>query len=111
MQRTSNLKSGLLWTLFAAFLATTAFLPVSAKAWWQKEWPYRKEIVIDASPKGGGISQPAGRVTLLLRLHAGNFKFSDANDKGDDLRFVAEDDKTPLAYHIESFDPKSALAT
>jgi biopolymer transport protein ExbB len=85
-------------------------VPASALAWWQKDWSFRKEITLDASSKGGSILQPAGRVTVLIRLHTGNFKFSDASDKGDDLRFVAEDDKTPLAFHIETFDPLLGVA-
>lgn len=84
--------------------------PASALAWWQKDWPFRKEITLDASSRGGSILQPAGRVAVLIRLHTGNFKFSDASDKGDDIRFLAEDDKTPLASHIESFDPLLGVA-
>ena len=90
-------------------LAITA-LPATANAWWQKDWPYRKEITLDASAKGGNSSQAAGRVPLLIRLHSGNFNFKDAGDKGDDLRFVAADDKTPLAFHVESFDPLLGVA-
>lgn len=96
----------LLITLTLAFAA----IPVAANAWWQKDWPYRKEITLDATTQGGNISQPAGRVPLLIRLHSGNFKFTDASDHGDDLRFVAADDKTPLAFHIETFDPLLGVA-
>jgi biopolymer transport protein ExbB len=85
-------------------------LPAAANAWWQNDWPYRKEITLDASSRGGNILLPAGRVPVLIRLHTGNFKFADASDRGDDLRFVAEDDKTPLAFHIESFDPLLGVA-
>jgi len=96
----------LLITLILALCA----VPAVANAWWQKDWPYRKEITLDASSKGGNILQPAGRVPVLIRLHTGNFKFADASDKGDDLRFVAEDDKTPLAFHVEAFDPLLGVA-
>ncbi len=95
--------------LMVLVLAVTA-IPAAANAWWQKDWPYRKEITLDASSKGGAILQPAGRVAVLVRLHTGNFKFADASEKGDDLRFVAEDDKTPLAFHVESFDPLLGVA-
>ncbi|MBA3811844.1 MAG: DUF2341 domain-containing protein [Caulobacteraceae bacterium] len=84
--------------------------PAAANAWWQKDWPFRKEITLDASPKGGNIVQPAGRVPVLVRLHSGNFKFADAQDNGADLRFVAGDDKTPLAFHVETFDPLLGVA-
>jgi biopolymer transport protein ExbB len=95
----------------AAMLLAFVAAPTSASAWWQKDWPFRKEITLDASAKGGNILQPAGRAPVLLRLHSGNFTFKDASANGDDLRFVAEDDKTPLAFHIESFDPTEGVAT
>ena len=37
-------------------------------------------------------------------------KFSDAKDDGTDLRFVAADDKTPLKFHIESYDSLLGVA-
>jgi biopolymer transport protein ExbB len=95
--------------LMVIVLAVVA-VPAAASAWWQKDWPFRKEITLDASSKGGDVLQPAGRVAVLIRLHTGNFKFSDASDKGDDLRFVAEDDKTPLAFQVEAFDPLLGVA-
>jgi biopolymer transport protein ExbB len=97
-------------SLLMFLILAIAAVPAAANAWWQKDWPYRKEISLDASSKGGNVLTPAGRVAVLVRLTTGNFKFSDANEKGDDLRFVAEDDKTPLAYHIESFDPLLGVA-
>jgi len=39
-----------------------------------------------------------------VRLHDGNFKFTDAKEDGSDLRLVAGDDKTPLKFHIEAYD-------
>jgi biopolymer transport protein ExbB len=87
-------------------------LPASANAaWWQTDWSYRKQITVDTSPKGGNIAESAGRVPVLIRLHSGNFSFADAQENGTDIRFVAADDKTPLAYHIESYDAVLGLAT
>ena len=100
----------LLLTFALVFLMAGA-LPGSARAWWSKDWPYRRQITIDTSAKGVQIGQPIGRAPLLLRLHSGNFKFDDAAQDGSDLRFVAADDKTPLTYHIESFDPLLGVAT
>src|ERR1700744_3687927 len=94
-----------------AFLVAAAAMPGSAKAWWQKDWPYRKQIVIDPTPKGVPLTQPVGRAPLLVRLHSGNFQFGDAMENGADLRFVAADDKSPLAFHVESFDPLLGVAT
>jgi len=48
---------------------------------------------------------PVADAPLLLRLHTGNFSdFFYLKEDASDLRFVAADDKTPLAYHIEKFD-------
>jgi biopolymer transport protein ExbB len=80
-------------------------IPSSAAAWWQKDWPYRKQVVVDTSPTGLNLSGAIGRTPILIRLHDGNFSFADVKEDGSDIRFVAADDKTPLAYHIESFDP------
>ena len=97
----------------AALLALALLAPGAAHAatWWQKEWPYRRQLTIDTTSKGVQVATPVGRAPLLIRLHSGNFQFDEASDNGGDLRFVAADDKTPLAYHIETFDPVLGVAT
>lgn len=85
-------------------------LPGIANAWWQNDWSFRKSITIDASPKGANLSESAGRVPLLIRLHSGNFQFDGLADNGADIRFVAADDKTPLNYHVEQYDPVLGVA-
>jgi biopolymer transport protein ExbB len=77
----------------------------TAQAWWNGDWAIRKKIVLDTSATGAAISDPIGTVPVLIRLSDANFRFANAQADGSDLRFVAEDDKTLLAYHIESFDP------
>ncbi|GAB7524659.1 DUF2341 domain-containing protein [Paraburkholderia sp. 2C] len=86
------------------------WLPGVANAWWQNDWSFRKSITIDTTPKGGNIAESAGRVPLLIRLHSGNFQFDGLQDSGADIRFVAADDKTPLNYHIEQYDPVLGVA-
>ncbi|MCE0523443.1 MAG: DUF2341 domain-containing protein, partial [Methylacidiphilales bacterium] len=39
---------------------------------------------------------------VLIRL--ADFDFGSAKDDGSDIRLIAEDDKTPLAFHIEKYD-------
>jgi biopolymer transport protein ExbB len=90
--------------------ALCAFTTAASAAWWQTDWSYRKQITIDTSPKGGNIAESAGRVPVLIRLHSGIFSFSDAQENGTDIRFVAADDKTPLAFHIESYDAVLGMA-
>jgi biopolymer transport protein ExbB len=87
-------------------LAATAFVSVTANshAWWNKDWTARKSITIDTSKTGFEISDPVGTATILLRLHQGNFDFSTAKEDGTDIRFVTEDDKTPLDSRIEKWD-------
>jgi biopolymer transport protein ExbB len=72
--------------------------------WWQKDWPYRTPVTVDTTPTGTNISGPIGRIPVLVRLHSGNFSFGESADNGADLRIVAGDNKTPLTFHIESFD-------
>ncbi|MDF0490360.1 DUF2341 domain-containing protein [Sphingomonas sp. H39-1-10] len=78
--------------------------------WWNKEWPYRRAVAVDTSPSGVNMSGAAGRALVLVRLHSGNFTFTDANDNGADLRVVDSDGKTPLPFHIERFDAQNGLA-
>lgn len=86
-------------------------LATPAMAWWQKDWTYRKAVSVDTTATGVNVSGPIGRTLVLVRLHSGNFSFPDALDNGADIRFVDADDKTPLAYHIESYDAKNGVAT
>jgi biopolymer transport protein ExbB len=80
--------------------------PHSAWAqWWNDDWAFRKQINLDLSQAGANIPGSPTDVPLLVRLHAGNFPyFGDIQPDGDDLRFVAADDVTPLKHHIERFD-------
>ena len=95
------LVTGLFWAVVAAVLLP----PSAARAWWNDDWSMRKPLVVDTGPAGADIAQPVGTVPLLVRLHVGNFSFAAANDDGSDLRFIAGDDETPLAHHIERWDP------
>ncbi|KVQ51439.1 biopolymer transporter ExbB [Burkholderia cepacia] len=96
--------------LFFLLAVMLGVLPGIANAWWQNDWSYRKAITIDASAKGANLAESAGRVPLLIRLHSGNFQFDGLADNGADIRFVAGDDKTPLNYHVEQYDPVLGVA-
>jgi biopolymer transport protein ExbB len=91
-------------SLLLGLVAVLTLVPSPAKAWWNDEWQLRKKITIDASASGANITDPIGTAPVLVRLHVGNFRFSQAKDDGGDLRFVAGDDKTPLKHHIEKYD-------
>ena len=87
-------------------LGALAILTLSgtAHAWWDADWTIRKKIVIDTSSAGAPIGNLVGTTAVLLRLSDGDFQFQAAKEDGSDIRFVAADDKTPLAFHTESFD-------
>lgn len=92
--------------------------PQISQAWWNEEWSFRKPIKVVAdgfnpsqiktSLNKDGIPE----LTVLVRLHSGNFGsfFMDANEKGNDVRFIAGDDKTALKYHIEKWDALNNMA-
>ena len=96
--------------LLALLTTLSALLPGLAQAWWQADWAYRKPITIDGGPQAGAIGGDAGRTPVLVRLHTGNFSFEGVNETGNDLRFIAGDDKTVLNHQIEQFDPLLGMA-
>src|SRR5215469_5172402 len=98
--RQLSAKAGLWLAITLAVLVVAS----PAKAWWNDDWSLRKKITIDASAAGANITEPIGTTPVLVRLHAGNFRFASTKEDGSDLRFVASDDKTPLKYHIEKYD-------
>jgi len=69
-------------------------------AWWDKSWTARKSI--EVRPSEGG--RPPGAVTVLVRLHEGNFPFTLVKEDGSDLRAVADDHKTEIPFHLERYD-------
>jgi len=98
-----NLRTALLSLLLAA-------LPLTSQAWWNKDWTQRSRITLDTSAAGTNTTEALVSVPLALRLHGGNFDFIAAREDGGDLRVLAADDKTPLPFRIERFDPVNELA-
>src|SRR5271163_3890530 len=48
---------------------------------------------------------------VLIRLSLANFSyFNDTKPDGSDFRLIAGDDKTPLKFHFERYDPQSQIA-
>jgi len=91
----------------SALLAAALMLPCWANA---DDWEFGKKLSFDTTNTGVEIEQDVSALPVLVRLHSGNFKFSEAKPDGSDLRFFAADNKTPLAFHIESFDAANELA-
>jgi len=91
---------GLLILLAAVLCSVSA----EGKSWWDDAWTLRKKLTIDTTAAGAPVTAPIGSAAVLVRLHDGNFQFAAAKEDGSDIRFVAEDDKTLLTYHIERYD-------
>ncbi len=86
-------------------LAALLLMPSLSHAWWNDQWPYRLPIVVDTSASGANIKTNVADATVLVKLHTGNFEdFFVVKDNLSDVRFVADDDKTPLKFHVESVD-------
>jgi len=89
-------------------LSIFAFMPGLSQAWWNGDWSSRKKITLNmsqADTRGAVFQAP-----ILVRLHTGNFDFVNARDDGEDIRFFMADDKTPLNFHIEKYDPLNEMA-
>lgn len=101
---TRNL-SGKIGVLGAAVMMLA--LPQFAHA---DDWAHKKKLGFNTTASGTEIKEEVAQFPLLVRLHSGNFTFSEAKPDGSDLRFFAADGKTPLKYHIEKFDAANELA-
>ncbi len=97
-------------SLLFLVLLVALMVPGTANAWWSGDWAYRKKITLDPGTAGAALTQDAGRVPILLRLHDGNFRFSDAKDDGSDIRLIDIDDATPLKFHIDTYDGLLGIA-
>ncbi|MCB2182760.1 MAG: DUF2341 domain-containing protein [Desulfobulbaceae bacterium] len=82
---------------------------IPARAWWNENWKYRRAVDIDAA--AAGVTGSLDNVPLLIRLHSGNFDFTQAGMEGEDLRFVAGDDATLLKHQVESYDSLDEIAS
>jgi len=91
-------------------LAVIQTLLLTASPAHAEEWAHKKKLVFDTTPNGTELTADVAQLPVLIRLHSGNFTFTEAKPDGTDLRFFAADGKTPLSYHIENFDPTNELA-
>ncbi|SPF31226.1 Outer membrane transport energization protein ExbB [Syntrophobacter sp. SbD1] len=83
---------------------------LQAHAWWDDKWQYRRKIVFDTTPAGADIKANLDDSAVLIRLHAGNFNFAAAKEDGSDVRFMSGDDKLPLKFQKEVYDPANEMA-
>ena len=91
-----------------ALLGLLLVLCAPARAWWDTSWTVRKAITLDT--QAAAVGADVATVPVLIRLSTGSLDFLSAKDDGSDIRLVADDDKTPLRFHIERFDKANELA-
>ena len=107
----TDFAEGFFLNSFRVLLCLLLLLPVGASAWWAPDWTQRKTLVVNTSGAGANTQQAMNDVSVLVRLHGGNFpQFLNVRDGAADFRFIAGDDTTPLKYHVELFDPVSQIA-
>lgn len=99
------------WMIGAAgLLAVAANATYAADGFNSDDWKHHQKTVLDTTADGVETAQPVTQLPIALRLHTGNFAFTDAKPDGSDLRVTGSDGKTPLRFHIEKFDATNELA-
>ncbi len=94
------------WTA-SLICALSMWLPGPALAWWNGDWGYRLPLAVTAPED---IAQPVPDVPVLVRLQFANFGyFFDTAPDGADLRLIAGDDQSELAYDIDTYDPATGI--
>jgi len=79
--------------------------PSISSAWWNEDWSYRVALHMDTTITGAAVAGTQHDVPVLVKLHTGNFQdFFMLKEDLSDLRFIAGDDKTPLKFHVDSYD-------
>jgi len=75
---------------------------------WNCGWNYSRQITLNTSSSGAGITGSVTNFPVLIRLTAA-FDFTQARNSGEDIRF-SKRDNTFLPYEIERWDPVARLA-
>jgi biopolymer transport protein ExbB len=103
------MKGPLKWLACCVVLAP--MLAYAAGSWWNNDWKYRKEIGFDLTAAGADVAGTPQDLPVLVRLSLANFSyFNDTKPDGPDFRVLASDDKTPLKFHFEKYDPQDQIA-
>lgn len=90
--------------LIVTILILNLMNSIHASNWWNHDWDFRKEFIINTSSDGLILNSPQEDVAVLVKLHVGNFPyFTDIDVNAEDVRFVSEHNQL-LAHHTEYFD-------
>lgn len=94
--------------ILTALMAAAMALPQLAHA--SNEWAHERKLAFDTTESGVPVAEDVTGLPVLVRLHSGNFAFSEAKPDGSDVRFFAADGKTPLNHVVEKYDAANELA-
>ncbi len=73
------------------------------------EWSFADTLILNTTASGANVSTDQDNFPVLVRLNNQNFDFTQAQSKGQDLRFANEDGE--LAYEIEGWSSDGEEAT
>jgi hypothetical protein len=72
-------------------------------------WSHHRNITLNTTSAGAGVTANVDKFPLPINLSAANFDFSQANADGSDLRF-SKTDGSVLPYQIEAWDKAAQTA-
>lgn len=72
-------------------------------------WHYAQHFILNTTESGADISSTIMNFPVLIRLNRGNFNFSEALSRGEDIRFMNTYNKS-LPYEIENWDSVNQTA-
>ena len=101
-------KSAKLLVLAALFVPALAL----AASWWNNDWKYRKEIGFDLTPGGRRYRRTLRRMCPFWCACRSPISAisTTPSPTASDFRLLAGDDKTPLKFHFEKYDPQNQMA-
>jgi hypothetical protein len=94
---------------FTALLGAGACAGTAIAAENYSLWSHSSDLLLDTSPSGAAVTGDVTGFPVLLRLTSGNFIFSEARGRGEDIRF-SKADGTPLDYQVDRWDSAKAVA-
>jgi hypothetical protein len=71
--------------------------------WWNSSWTKRRKITFGEPPKFTP-SQDLSDFPVLIKLNSSRIDYTNTQDQGQDIRFVADDDTTLLPHEIEKWN-------
>lgn len=90
-------RAAIILSLLAALVRGAIPTPLYASSWWDPDWHHKNVFSFKAST----ISEDLAWFTVLVVLTPDRVDYSKMQADGDDIRFVDDDDATPLDFERE----------